>query len=571
MDRESFSGQIGAILTRRNLIKPTRLQEILDSAEAEGKRLEEYLIEKKIISDTELTLVISEYLGMAPIRLTHFTPDGQLLELIPADKLRKAAAVPVACFGKTLTVAFGDPFNTANIDEIQTLTGLKIEPLVASDHDVNEILQKFLEQYSPDLEDVFKNMAESDEVEVGHEKKEEISLDEMLESAEGAPVIRIVNSILVEALHRHASDIHIEPMEKILRLRYRIDGDLYEVPSPPKNLQSAIISRIKIMSDMDIAERRIPQDGRFKVRALGKEVDMRVNLLPLVHGEKIVMRILDKADLAPSLSALGLDKKAYDSLIYAIAQPHGIILVTGPTGSGKTTTLYSCLQNLNKTDVNIVTTEDPVEYQLSGINQVQINEDVGLTFADTLRAILRQDPDIVMIGEIRDQETASIAVKAALTGHLVLSTLHTNDASGAITRLRDMGIEAFLLSSSVIMAQAQRLYKKLCPVCKKPGKIPEELLHLNNIDPKYFKDAQFYQPTGCPKCMNTGFKGRSSLMEILMVDDDIRQLILQNVNARILADKAIEKGMMTLRMVGLEKVRDGISSLEEILSVTGGE
>jgi type II secretory ATPase GspE/PulE/Tfp pilus assembly ATPase PilB-like protein len=360
-------------------------------------------------------------------------------------------------------------------------------------------------------------------------------------------------------------------MEKLLRLRYRVDGDLYEVPSPPKNLQAAIISRIKIMSDMDIAERRIPQDGRFKVKALGKEVDVRVNLLPLVHGEKIVMRILDKADLAPNLAALGLDRKAYDSLLYAISQPHGIILVTGPTGSGKTTTLYSCLQDLNKIEVNIVTTEDPVEYQLAGINQVQINEDVGLTFADTLRAILRQDPDIVMIGEIRDQETAAIAVKAALTGHLVLSTLHTNDAAGAITRLRDMGIEAFLLSSSIIMSQAQRLYKKLCPTCKKPGKIPEKLLQLNNIDHLFFKDAQFYQPTGCPKCMNTGFKGRSSLMEILMVDDDIRQLILQNVNAKVLSDKAIEKGMMTLRMAGLEKVREGITSLEEIISVTGGE
>jgi len=571
MDRESFSGQIGAILTRRNLIEPARLQQIFDSAKTEGKRLEEYLIEKKIVSDTELTLVISEYLGMAPISLAHFTPDGQLLELIPPDKLRNAAAVPLARVGKTLTVAFGDPFNTANIDEIQALTGLKVEPLAASDHEVREVLQKFLDQSSPGLEDIFKNAVESDEVEVGHEKKEEVSLDEMLESAEGAPVIRIVNSILVEALRRRASDIHIEPMEKVLRLRYRVDGDLYEVPSPPKNLQSAIISRIKIMSDMDIAERRIPQDGRFKIKALGKEVDVRVNLLPLVHGEKIVMRILDKTDLAPNLAALGLDKKAYESLIYAIAQPHGIILVTGPTGSGKTTTLYSCLQDLNKIDVNIVTTEDPVEYQLGGVNQVQINEDVGLTFANTLRAILRQDPDIVMIGEIRDQETASIAVKAALTGHLVLSTLHTNDAAGAITRLRDMGIEAFLLSSSIIMTQAQRLYKKLCPVCKKACQVPGELLRLNNIDPSYFKDNQIYEPVGCPKCMNTGFKGRSSMMEILMVDDDIRPLILQNVNARMLADKAVEKGMMTLRMVGLEKVRDGISSLEEILSVTGGE
>jgi len=571
MDHDSFSGQIGAILTRRKLIDQDRLQEIFDSSKADGKRLEEYLVEKKLISETDLTLVIAEYLGMAPISLAHFTPDAHLLELIPPEKMRNTVALPVARIGKTLTVAFGDPFNTANIDAIQTMTGLKIEPLAAAEREVKEILQKFLEQFSPDLGDMFKTMEESDEIEVGHDKKEEVSLDEMLESAEGAPVIRIVNSILVEALRRRASDIHIEPLEKTLHLRYRVDGDLYEVPSPPKNLQSAIISRIKIMSDMNIAERRIPQDGRFKVRALNKEVDVRVNLLPIVHGEKIVMRILDKSSLAPNLAALGLDKKAYESLLYAIGQPHGIILVTGPTGSGKTTTLYSCLQDLNKVDVNIVTTEDPVEYQLVGINQVQINEEVGLTFAGALRAILRQDPDIVMIGEIRDQETASIAVKAALTGHLVLSTLHTNDAAGAITRMRDMGLEAFLLSSSIIMAQAQRLYKKLCPACKKPGKIPEEYLRINNIDPKIFGDAPLYQPVGCPKCLKTGFKGRGSLMEILMVDDNIRQLILQNVNSKAMADKAIEKGMMTLRMVGLEKIKEGISSLEEVLSVTGGE
>jgi len=571
MDRDSFSGQIGAILERRNLINPDQLQQIFDSAKAEEKRIEEYLVEKKIISDTDLTLVISEYLGMAPLNLAHFTPDPQLLELVPAEKLHGSTALPIARVGKTLTVAFGDPFNTAYIDELQTLSGLKIEPLVASERDVREVLQKFLEQASSGLEDVFKDMAESEEVELGHEVREEISLDEMLESAEGAPVIRIVNSILVESLRRRASDIHIEPMEKFLRLRYRVDGDLYEVPSPPKNLQSAIISRIKIMSDMNIAERRVPQDGRFKIKALNKEVDVRVNLLPTIFGEKIVMRMLDKSNLAPSLSALGLDKKAYDSLLYAIVQPHGIILVTGPTGSGKTTTLYSCLQDLNKIDVNIVTTEDPVEYQIAGINQVQIHDEVGLTFANTLRAILRQDPDIIMIGEIRDQETAAIAVKAALTGHLVLSTLHTNDAAGAITRLRDMGIESFLLSSSIIMAQAQRLYKKLCPACRKPAKISEDILRLNNIDPKYFENSQLYEPAGCPKCLNTGFKGRSSLMEILMVDDNVRQMILQNANAKQLSNKAVENGMMTLRMAGLEKIKEGISSLEEILSVTGGE
>lgn len=567
---ESFADNIAAILLRRKMIAPDVLQKARADAQADGKRLEEFLVDHKIVSDTDMTMVFAEYLDIPPMTLAHFIPESQLLELIPQAVCNKLATIPIAKIGKMLTVAVGDPFNISALDEIQTMTGLQVVPVVATEREVKEIIQKFTEKAAPGLEDMFKNMMEGEDVEVGHEKQEEVSLDQMLESAEGAPVIRIVNSIMVEAMRRRASDIHIEPMEKALRLRYRVDGDLYEVPSPPKTLQSAIISRIKIMSDMDIAERRIPQDGRFKVKAMGKEVDVRVSLLPMIHGEKIVMRILDKTNLAPSLSALDLDPKAKESLVYAISQPHGIILVTGPTGSGKTTTLYSCLQDLNKTDVNIVTTEDPVEYQLVGINQVQINEDVGLTFANALRAILRQDPDVVMVGEIRDQETAAIAVKAALTGHLVLSTLHTNDSAGAITRLRDMGIEAFLLSSSVIMAQAQRLYKKLCTVCRKPTELSLANLRLYNLDAKYFEGGTLFSPGGCPKCLNTGYRGRGALMEVLVVDDAIRQLILKNVNANTLADKAVQHGMMTLRMVGLEKVKQGISSLEEILSVTGG-
>jgi len=570
-ERESFGDKIAAILLRRNMIDMQTLQQARAGAQADGKRLEECLVDRKLVSDTDMTLVLAEYLAIPPMTLAHFIPDSQLLELIPKEVRDKLAAIPIAKIGKMLTVAVGDPFNISTLDEIQTMTGLNVVPVVVTEREVKEILQKFTEKAAPGLEDMFKNMMESEDVEVGHEKKEEISLDQMLESAEGAPVIRIVNSIMVEAMRRRASDIHIEPMEKALRLRYRVDGDLYEVPSPPKTMQSAIISRIKIMSDMDIAERRIPQDGRFKIKALGREVDVRVSLLPMIHGEKIVMRILDKTNLAPSLSALDLDSKAKESLVYAISQPHGIILVTGPTGSGKTTTLYSCLQDLNKPDVNIVTTEDPVEYQLLGINQVQINEDVGLTFANALRAILRQDPDIVMVGEIRDQETAAIAVKAALTGHLVLSTLHTNDAAGAITRLRDMGVEAFLLSSSVIMAQAQRLYKKLCMVCRKSTELSLANLRLYNLDAKFFDGATLFTPVGCPKCLNTGYHGRGALMEVLVVDDAIRQLILKNVNAGALAEKAVQHGMMTLRMVGLEKVKQGISSMEEILSVTGGE
>ncbi|MBU0713918.1 MAG: Flp pilus assembly complex ATPase component TadA [Verrucomicrobia bacterium] len=569
--RESFADNIAAILLRRNMLDINTLQKARTGAQADGKRLEEFLVDRKIVSDTDMTMVLAEYLAIPPMTLAHFIPENQLLELIPQAVCNKLMAIPIAKIGKMLTVAVGDPFNISALDEIQTMTGLNVVPVVATEREVKEVLQKFAEKAAPGLEDMFKNMMESEDVEVGHEKQDEASLDQMLESAEGAPVIRIVNSIMVEAMRRLASDIHIEPMEKTLRLRYRIDGDLYEVPSPSKNMQSAIISRLKIMSGMDIAERRIPQDGRFNIKALGREVDVRVSLLPLIHGEKIVMRILDKSNLAPSLAALGLDPKAYESLIYAISQPHGIILVTGPTGSGKTTTLYSCLQDLNKPDVNIMTTEDPVEYQLAGITQVQIDEDVGLTFSLALRAIVRQDPDIVMVGEIRDQETAAIAVKAALTGQLVLSTLHTNDAAGAITRLRDMGIEAFLLASSLIMAQAQRLYKKLCPVCRRPRALPLEYLRLNHLDPKSFEGAQLFEPAGCPKCGNTGFKGRNSLMEILMVDDNIRKLILQDASATELAEKAVANGMMTLKMVGLEKVKEGISSLEEILSVTGGE
>ncbi|NLE67430.1 MAG: Flp pilus assembly complex ATPase component TadA [Lentisphaerae bacterium] len=568
--KDSYSGKIATILLRRKAIDQAGLQKALEEIASSGKRLDECLIEKKLATEVDITLAISEYLGMQPITLGHFTPDAQLLESLPKEVLRKHLAVPLAKTGRTLTVALGDPFNTGAVDELKALTGLDIVPVVTSEKDVKELIAKFVEQPSTDLEDVFKDALDGDDVEVGHEKKDDMSIDQMLESAEGAPVIRIVNSILIEALRRRASDIHLEPMEKTFRLRYRIDGDLFEVPSPPKNLQAAIISRVKIMSDMNIAERRIPQDGRFKIRALNKEVDLRVNLLPTVFGEKVVMRILDKSNLAPSLSALGLDQKSFDSLVYAIHQPHGIILVTGPTGSGKTTTLYSCLQDMNTIDVNIVTTEDPVEYQLPGINQVQMNEDVGLTFSSALRAILRQDPDIVMVGEIRDQETAAIAVKAALTGHLVLSTLHTNDASGAITRLRDMGIEAFLLASSIIMTQAQRLYKKLCQACKSPRDLPLEYFRLNGLNPKEFEGCQLFDAGGCPKCNNTGFKGRASIMEILMVDDDIRQLVLQNANASAIAKKAIENGMLTLRMVGLQRVRDGISTIEEILSVTGG-
>jgi len=546
--------------------------EIFDEAKKEATEkqvpIEQLLIEQGVVSDVDMVLATAIYLDLRPISLKTFTPDPSLIELLPKDKWKELKALPVCKTGSQLTVAMADPFNIVGRDTITSSTQLELVPLVALEKEIKEVSASLTDAPSQALEDILKDMAEEGDVEIGKEGLDEAGLDEVLENAGEAPVIRIVNSILIEALRKHASDIHIEPMEKNVRLRNRIDGVLYESPSPPKNLQNAIISRLKIMSQLDIAERRIPQDGRFKIKALGKEVDVRVSMLPTVHGEKVVMRILDKTALAPSLDALGLDEVSYDNFDYALSQPYGMILVTGPTGSGKTTTLYSALQQINVVGTNIITTENPVEYQLHGINQVQINPAVGLTFASALRSILRQDPDVVMVGEIRDAETATIAVEAALTGHMVLSTLHTNDAAGAIARLTDMGIEPFMLSSSVLLTQAQRLFRKLCPVCKKEIDIPLEILKKNRIDPSLLDGTQFYQKSGCPKCNGIGYKGRGALMEILLVNDAIRRTILTNPEADAISKIAIENGMRTLRDAGLQRIRDGLTSIEEIMRVT---
>lgn len=530
--------------------------------------LEQLLIEQGVVSDVDLVLATAEYLDIRPISLANFSPDPALVELIPKEKWKELKALPVNKTGSLLTVAMADPFNIVGRDTITSSTQLELVPLAALEREIHTVVEAMTSDSGQALEDILKDMADENDVEVGQDNIDEANLDEVLENAGEAPVIRITNSILIEALRKHASDIHIEPMEKTVRLRNRIDGVLYETPSPPKNLQNAIISRLKIMSQLDIAERRVPQDGRFKIKALGKEVDVRVSMLPTVHGEKVVMRILDKTSLAPSLEALGLDELSYENFTYALSQPYGMILVTGPTGSGKTTTLYSALQELNKTETNIITTENPVEYQLHGINQVQINPNVGLTFASALRSILRQDPDVVMVGEIRDAETATIAVEAALTGHMVLSTLHTNDAAGAIARLTDMGIEPFMLSSSLLLTQAQRLYRKLCPVCKKEMDVPTETLRKNRIDPALLEGTQFYQKAGCPKCNGIGYKGRGALMEILLINEQIRKTILTNPEADAIARMAIENGMRTLREAGLERLREGQTSIEEILRVT---
>jgi len=460
-------------------------------------------------------------------------------------------------------------------EEIGRATRLEIIPLTAPEKEVLDAIgrvQSRRDSENPGLamENIMK--VPDAEIEFSTElQKTDENIDRSLDSADEAPVIRMVNMMLVEALRTGASDIHFEAMEKTSRLRYRIDGALIERPSPPRSLHNAIVSRIKIMSELDIAERRKPQDGRFKVKAMKKEVDIRVSVLPTIHGEKVVMRTLDKTNLSPSLAALGLDDFAYKAMKHAIDQPHGIILVTGPTGSGKTTTLYSCLQDLNKPDVNIVTAEDPVEYQLSGINQVHVNQQTGLTFSSVLRSVLRQDPDIVLVGEIRDGETADIAVKAALTGHLVLSTLHTNDASGVIARLIDMGVPPFLLASSLILAQAQRLFRKLCPICKKPCDIDPEILRANSIDPALFEGITIFDSVGCAKCNGIGYKGRGAVMEVLPISETIRDAITKGSSSSVIRERAVGAGMVTLKDAGMLKVRNGITSIKAALEVTGSE
>jgi len=556
------------ILLDRKPVEQEKFTEAANEAERLGMPIEEILLARQLISESDLVLAQADYLNLNPISLDNFKPDNDLLDLLPKQMWMQLKVIPLAKSGDRLTAAVADPFNIVVLETVEAKTGLNLITVIAPPSQITAILEEYTKQSAQGLEDILKDMAEEGDVELGQKAGEEVSLDDMMEIAEDAPVIRIVNSILIEALRKGASDIHIEPMEKRMRLRYRVDGVLHENPSPPKSLQAAVASRLKIMSNLDIAERRVPQDGRFKIKALGKEVDMRISFLPTVHGEKVVMRILDKSALAPSLAALGLEKAAYDNLVYAFSQPHGMICITGPTGSGKTTTLYSALQDINKEDVNIITVEDPVEYQLPGINQVQADSHVGMTFASALKSILRQDPDIVMIGEIRDMETGGIAVQAALTGHLVLSTLHTNDAPGAVSRLAYMGVEPFMLASALLMTQAQRLFRKLCPVCKKPMALPEEILRRNHLDPDLFKDTVFYQAVGCPKCNQIGYKGRSSLMEIMLVEEKLRHKILETTEAGAIREVAVANGMQTLRDAGLKRVKEGLSTIEEILRVT---
>jgi type IV pilus assembly protein PilB len=446
--------------------------------------------------------------------------------------------------------------------------------MIASEKSILDKLNSMDAARSGSLEDIINDAkergdgADTEDVELAKESLEEVNLDQLAASTEEAPVIKLANLILVQAIKDRASDIHLEPFEKSMRLRYRLDGVLVDATPPPKSMQLALASRLKIMSSLDIAERRLPQDGRMRVKVGGKDYDIRVSVLPTVHGEKIVMRVLDKGNLSASLDKLGLDPDTFQQVKAAVDAPHGLILVTGPTGSGKTTTLYSALNELNNPIYNIVTVEDPVEFQIPGINQVPTKKDIGLTFANALRSILRQDPDIVMIGEIRDTETAEIAVEAALTGHQVLSTMHCNDAPGAITRLDDMGIAPFLISSSVILACAQRLMRRICSHCKEPVTYPAKMYQDLNIDPSMFDGVTLYRGRGCDRCKNSGYSGRLAIIEAMTVSDEIRKLIISRSSARDMGKVALGQGMRTLRMVALDRVREGLSTLEQVLVLT---
>ena len=566
---KSFGQRIADVLIEDGLLLPNQLEEAVGIQKHEGGRLLKILTDKQFVTEQDMAFSMGRCLNTPPINLAKLTIPEEIMTLVPRDMAKANKLVPIARLHGKLFVAMADPTNVLAVDDLKRRVQLDIVPMIATERSVADALAGV--HGGANMSQVLRQVSEeaaqtAESVEVQQSKREEIDLDRLASDSEDAPVIKIVNLILAQAVKEKASDIHIEPFQHSLKLRYRVDGELILAESPPKALQLAITSRIKILAGLNIAERRVPQDGRFRIKVMGKEVDLRISILPTAHGEKIVTRILDKSSLTGSIDQMGMDEETLGKFKKAIDAPHGMILVTGPTGSGKTTTLYSVLHELNSPEYNIVTVEDPIEYELVGINQVAVRNDIGLDFASALRSILRQDPDIVMVGEIRDNETADIAVKAALTGHQVLSTLHTNDAAGAITRLDDMGIEPFLISSSVLMSCAQRLVRRVCTNCRDEF-IPEpEIFEKLGIKPA--KGAVFFQGHGCDRCKGRGYLGRAAIIEALPVTETVRRLIIKRASAAVIKNQAVSEGMKTLRMVGLEKAGEGVTTLEEIWRVT---
>ena len=572
MRSKSFAERIADVLIEDGLLLPNQLEEATIIQQKEGGRLLKILTDKDFVTDQDMAFSMGRCLNTPPVNLSKLRVPEEIMSLVPRDMAKANKLVPIARLNGKLFVAMADPTNVLAVDDVKRRVQLDVIPMIATEKSVSDALAgvhhggaKMAEVMKQVAEDA-ANAAAAADVEIESKKNEEIDLDRLAHDTEDAPVIKIVNLILVQAIKEKASDIHIEPFQRTLKLRYRIDGELVAAESPPKALQLAITSRIKILAGLNIAERRVPQDGRFRIKVMGKEIDLRISILPTSHGEKIVIRILDKSALTGSIDQMGMDEGTLNKFKKAIDAPHGMILVTGPTGSGKTTTLYSVLQELNNPAYNIVTVEDPIEYELAGINQVAVRADIGMDFSTALRSILRQDPDIVMVGEIRDNVTADIAVKAALTGHQVLSTLHTNDAAGAITRLDDMGIEPFLISSSILMACAQRLVRRICSNCREEF-IPEPEM-LERLGLEQGSEAVFFHGTGCDRCKGRGYLGRAAIIEALPVSETIRRLIVKRASAAVIKNQAINEGMKTLRMVGIDKALEGITTLEEVWRVT---
>src|SRR5881392_222513 len=569
-----MSQRLGDLLVKEKVISPEQLDQAIKAQKASNCRLGSALVKLGFLTDEDVTNFLSRQYGVPAINLSYFEIDPSVVKLIPFETAKRYQILPLSRVGASLTIAMVDPTNVFAMDDIKFMTGFNIEPVVASETAIMERIEQAYagpEAEQENLEDIISSMGEEAELELQADA-EELNASDLEKSAEEAPIVKLVNLILTDAVKRGASDIHIEPYEKEYRVRFRIDGVLQAIMSPPMKLKDAITSRLKIMAKLDISEKRLPQDGRIMLKMnIGgkkKQLDFRVSTLPTLWGEKIVLRLLDKENLRLDMTKLGFESESLVKFEKAILKPYGMVLVTGPTGSGKTNTLYSSIARLNQPDTNIMTAEDPVEFQLQGVNQVQMKEQIGLNFAAALRAFLRQDPKIILVGEIRDFETAEIAIKAALTGHLVLSTLHTNGAPETITRLMNMGIEPFLVATSVHLICAQRLVRRICKDCTETVDVPVQTLIEEGFTPEEAKTVKVQKGKGCLTCNNTGYKGRAGLYEVMEVDDEIKELVLVGASALELKKKAIERGMLTLRRSGLIKVAAGVTTLEEVARET---
>ncbi|MBB4637476.1 type IV-A pilus assembly ATPase PilB [Longimicrobium terrae] len=559
--------RIGEQLILEGLVSREQLAKALDEARSSSTRVGYSLVKLGFLSEQDLVRALARQHRIPAVDLERVKLDPRILKLIPAEIAVKHQVLPLRRVGRTLTVAMANPTDLGVLDDLKFVTRLDVEPVIAGDFSLRKIIEKEYEASDERINDLLKQI-ESEEIEVMDDREEEMNVSSLQAAVEEAPVVKLINGILTDAVHRGASDIHFECYEKDIRVRYRVDGVLLEIMRPPMKMKAALISRFKILSDLNIAERRVPQDGRIKLRLGKRVIDFRVSTLPTLFGEKIVLRILDKGNLTLDLEKFGMEERAEKNFMRAIMNPYGMVLVTGPTGSGKTTTLYSALSKINTPEVNIMTAEDPVEYNLHGINQVQVRTEIGMTFSAALKAFLRQDPNIIMVGEIRDLDTGSIAIKAALTGHLVLSTLHTNDAPSTITRMIDMGIEPFNVASAVNLITAQRLLRRICGNCKEPTTYPADYLRAAGLTDEEIAEAAFFKGAGCDTCGGSGYKGRAGLYEVMAMSPTLRRMVLQSASTADLQKQAISEGMLTLRMDGMLKARRGVTTLEEVFKET---